>query len=114
MRSWAKKTFDKANVFCAKNCAITVFRVKGKGIKISKRPPILISPSSQCQRRLRKIAPHLNLYSKFELGVIFCCRFWHQLEDEIKIGGLFETLLPLSEEMCSFIIKMSFIKFYFT
>ena len=42
------------------------------------------------------ITPHLNLYSKFELRVIFCCRFWHRLEGELKIGGLFEILLPLN------------------
>ena len=55
-----------------------------KGNKISKRPPILTSSFIRCQKRQRKITPCLNLYSKFELGVIFCCRFWHQLEDEIK------------------------------
>ena len=43
----------------------------------------------------------MNLYSKLELREIFCCRFWHRLEDEIKIGVFFEILLPLSaDKLC--------------
>ena len=66
-----------------------------KGNKISKRPSILFPSSSQCQKWQQKITPYLNLYCKFKQGVIFCCPFWHRLEDENKIEGLFEILLPL-------------------
>ena len=66
-----------------------------KGNKISKRPLILISSSSRCQKWQQKITLKSNLQYKFKQGVIFHCRFWHRMEDEVKIGGLFEILLPL-------------------
>ena len=54
------------------------------------RTPISISSFSRCQ-----ITTHLNFYCKFESGVNFCSCFWHWLEDEIKIGGLFKIWLLL-------------------
>ena len=68
-----------------------------KGNKISKRPPILSSSSIRCQKRQQKITLNSNLLYKFKWGVIFCCHFWHRLEDEVEIGGLFEILLPLTQ-----------------
>ena len=72
-----------------------------KGNKISKRPSILISSSSRCQKWQQKNILNSNLLHKSKQGVIFCCRFWHQMEDESKIGGLFQILLPLKDSKIS-------------
>ena len=74
-------------------CVYLKFNFKGN--KISKRPPNLSSSSSWCQKRQQIITPRLNLYSNFEFRVIFCCSFWHRLEDELEIGGPLEIFLPL-------------------
>ena len=50
-----------------------------KGIKVFKRPSILSSSLSRCQKRKYFC---LNLLHKFIQGIIFRCHFWHQLVDE--------------------------------
>ena len=76
-------------------CVAVIKFVPIKGNKISKRHPILSSSSSRWQKWQQKITLNSNLLYKFKWGVIFRCHFWHRLEDEVEIGGLFEILLPL-------------------
>ena len=60
-------------------------------------------------KRQQKITPHSNLQYKFKQGVIFHCHFWHRLEDEIRIGCLFEILLSLNGRS----LKIVYMKCYF-
>ena len=85
--------------------------IVSKGNKISKRPSISFSSWSQCHKLQRKITPCLNLYRKFKWGEIFCCGFWHRLENENEVEDIFKILLPLkaakSQKMWFFLVNQS-------